>query len=761
MKRYLYGKKMFIIDLILVSIWAFFFSRYSSSGLMLLILVRIALNFEMYRKSPWALVSAIGFLIAYTCVDNFSRPFERMFYNFFCAVGQSKLMVAIFSEPFEWEMKAWIGSISALWFIWLAVLPIVVGIRLHNIGEIQWKRKWIWIYLIPVTGLCSWVMFDEGSVGGILLGLVISLLPVLYWCMYERKGRSLIQTLINQKEIRWSLAYAVFMLFAVTIGLKDISSLKLVGVLTLPALFYIMLTRSMNAGIVLTRICVALSAAGLCYWLTLHNGETETVILFIIAFGLIAYSGVAIVCKTHKWLYPLLLVTSIPIMIIPAILGLNPYVVTDADYTRMYVTNLSVRNGVYVVEKYVEIAEPDKPHFCGRKYGLRDRYGIILPIVYDELKPVDRCGRYIATNSPDKYGCMKADQRYGVYDLRKRVFVVNPDNLEVAELEKIDDKSFKLINPEGRYFATLYLPGEYRGVYFADAHIEPHFAEGETSVAEFIERAQNPELDRDNPYWKSMRKENPHAYKILVQMISLSGEESSPMNDLNYARAIREIINNDTYYRGNVEKALDDVANLSETITDSGSQTDINTWTDYLRLIASIRASLAYDSILKDAGDNEWVNNEYVAWHNLMEVMAYYLDELYSTETYRAVPEEKNNKITAWLDYRRSCIDTENKILDNKLIYSVSPAKADSIKGKSEYQELFSKFHSYSDPYYYNPMWNEIKTAFDEWQFSRAKLAEQLELHIALSYREYSSEVVDSIFSFIKGLDHPCFRPAL
>lgn len=87
-----------------------------------------------------------------------------------------------------------------------------------------------------------------------------------------------------------------------------------------------------------------------------------------------------------------------------------------------------------------------------------------------------------------------------------------------------------------------------------------------------------------------------------------------------------------------------------------------------------------------------------------MEVMAYYLDELYSTETYRAVPEEKNNKITAWLDYRRSCIDTENKILDNKLIYSVSPAKADSIKGKSEYQELFSKFHSYSDPYYYNPM---------------------------------------------------------
>ncbi len=761
MKRYLYGKKMFIIDLILVSIWAFFFSRYSSPGLMLLILIRIALSFEMHRKSSWTLVSAIGFMLAYICAENFSKPFERMFYSFFCAIGESKLMVDIFSEPFEWEMNAWIGSISALWFVWLAVLPIVVGIRLRNIGKIHWTRKWIWIYLVPFVGLCTWVMFDEGSVGGILLGLIISLLPVIYWCIYERKGRSLIQTIINQKEILWYLSYTVFMLFVVTIGLKDISSLKLVGLLTLPSLFYILLTRSLNTGIVLTRICVALSAAGLCYWLTLDNGKTATIVLFIIAFGLIAYSGVILIVKTHKWFYPLLLVMTIPLVIIPSILGLNPYVVTDADYTRPYLTNLSVNQGVYVVEKYAEIAEKGTPCYWCMKHGLRDRYGLILPMEYDKLKVIDGYGRYIMTNYYLKYGSGQTDQRYGIYDLYKRMFVVNPDNLEVSDLERIDDKSYKLINPEERYFATLYLPGEYRGVYFPDAHVEPHFAEGETSVAEFIERVQNPELDIDNPYWKAMRKENPHAYKLLVQMVNLSGEDSSPMNDLNYARAIREIINKDIYYRGNVDKALEDVANLSETITASGSQADINTWTDYLRLISCIRVSIAYDSILTYADDNEWVNKEYVAWHNLMEVMAYYLDELYSTETYSAVPEEKNNKIIAWLDYRRSCIDAENKILDNKLIYSVSPAKADSIKGKSEYQELFSKFHSYSDPYNYNPMWNEIKTAFDEWQFSRAKLAEQLEPHTALSYREYSSEVVDGIFSFIKGLDHPCFRPAL
>lgn len=408
MKLNLYGKKMFVIDLILVSIWAFFFSRYSSTGLMLLIPIRIALSFEMRRKSPWTLVSAVGFMLAYMCSGNFTRPFGRMFYNFFCAIGESELMIKIFSEPFEWEMEAWIGSVSTLWFIWLCVMPIFVGIKLLNIIKIQWNRKWIWIYLVPFTALCAWVMFEDGPVGCILLGLVISMLPLIYWSIYERRGRSLIQILINQKEILWYLAYAVFILFTVTIGLKDISSLKLVGLLTLPALFYIMLTQSMNAGVVLTRICAALSVAVLCYWLTLDNNETITKVLLLMAVGLILYSGITIIVKTHRWLLSLILVSIVPLVIIPCVLGLNPYIVTDADYTRMYLTNISVRNGVYVVEKYVEKGESEDSLFCGRKYGLRDRYGLILPMKYDELRAVDRWGRYIATNSPERYGCMNA-----------------------------------------------------------------------------------------------------------------------------------------------------------------------------------------------------------------------------------------------------------------------------------------------------------------------------------------------------------------
>lgn len=756
MKPAFYGKKMFVADLILVSIWAFFFSRYCSTGLLLLIPIRVGLCFEMQRKSPWTLVSAVAFLLAYSAVGNFDRPFARMFFNFFCAIGESELMIDIFSKPLEWEMEAWIGGVSALWFIWLVVLPVVVGILQRRIKEIQWKKKGIWIYLIPLSVLCVWIMFDEGEVGAILWGLFIACLPIFYWTIYRRNGRSLVQLIISDRQILWYVAFVTFMLSAFTIGLKDISSLKLIGLLTLPPLFYIMLVRVMRLGVVLTRCCVALSLAGWLYWLSLDVEEYVTIIMLCVAVGLAIYVGVTMIVRTRRWVAPAMLMLTIPVIIAPGILGLNPYVVTDADYTRMYVTNLSVRNGVYVVEKGIA-----KDKIYVRRYGLRDRYGLILPMKYTELKPVDRWGRFLAVNAPVNRESLISSQCYGIFDLRNRKFVIAPENIAISQIEKIDDMTFKLINPDGRYFATLYMPGEYRSAYSPDAHVEPHFAEGETSVNEFLGRIQNINIDIDNKYWRAMRKTNPHAYRLLVMLSELGGKESSPVNDLNFAKAIRDVVNKDSYYRGNMNMALDDIDQLSETITDSGSQTDINIWTDYLRLTASVRTSLAYDGLMNKMPDNKWINREYVAWHNLIEAMAYYLDYLYSAETYRAVPEEKNMRILGWLNHRRVALSKEQDILSGNLVYSVDPVKSDSIKTDSDFDDFFSNFHSYSDPYYYNPMWNEIKAAFDEWVFARTKIAEELEPDKSLSYKQYSREVIDSVFSDIKELDFPGFRPAL
>lgn len=748
MRRNLYGKKMFIADLILTSIWAFFFSCNCGPGLLLMIPIRIALCFEMERKSPWTLVSAAGFLTAYICADCFSRPFERMFYIFFCAIGESELMTDIFSEPFEWEMEAWIGSISVLWFLWLTILPVIIGSRLHNLRKINWKRKWIWLYLLPFTGFLVWVMFNEGPVGGVLGGLVIACLPVVYWSVYERKGRSAIEIILSNRTIRWYLTYSVFMLIVITIGVMNISFMKFVGVLVLPPVFYIVFIKSMRLGTVITRCFIALSLSGWLYWHSLDSEQWVTCAFLGIALLLIGYVGITTIAKTRKWFASFVMIILLSIVIIPGTLGMNPYLVTDADCTRIYGSNLSAMNGVYVVEKYYD----GQQGLLGRKYGLRDRYGLILPIEYKSLTPLDLRKRYIILES----GNSSSDKRIGVYDLWKRKFVLWPG--EVTAIEKIDYKSFKLIKPDARYFATLYLPGEYRDVYYSDAHIEPHFAEGEITVNEFIGRYNNPDELYEGAYSHDVTAKDLSALRLLVLIAEFGGDSPSPVNELNFGRAVKKIFADDTCYKGNIEKAFEDVARLRESM-ETDPEGIIEQYSAILLRMAKVKTALAYDEAITDMSDNESIINEYTAWHHLMEAMENYLDYLYTFEAERPEPANKESVIIGWYDQRGESLQKDREIISGKLIYALDTFKAVSLRSDSDYMEFFSNFHSYSRPYYYHPMWNEVKTAFDEWRNTRETIAGQLDPHASLSYREYSKEVINSVFSCIEGLDWPGFRP--
>lgn len=760
-KKNIYGKKIFIADLILTSIWAYFFSKYSSPYLLLLIPVRIALCFEMYKKSPWTLISAIGFLLSYGSIEYISKPFRDMVYILFSALGLSVAKVEIFSQPLEPKMEIWLDIFTSLWAIWLIALPLIVGICQKNLRSIQWKRKCIWIYFLPLTICFIWIFIEEGRIGIFLEGLIVSSLPIVYWSIYQRKNRSLIQLLSEYSTLTEYLRYAVLILVVMTIGLKGITTLKFIGLIVLPPLFYGMIIKSFHLGVILTRCCIGLAISGFLYWLTLDNGLTLTVIFLATAIILIVYVGITILIKTKNWIASLVIITVLPFIIIPGILGLNPYTVMESDHTRNYLTNLSVKQGVYVVEKYNENVNEEQPNYWSRKYGIRDRYGIIIPMKYDELTPLDKWGRYIITKSYSEFESMFGSQQYGVFDLRKRMFIINPDNIDVRKIHKIDDKSFRLYDSNERNFAILYLPGDYNGEYYPEAHIEPHFAQDEISVKEFIARAEGVDFDNENDFGEEILKEHPHAYKLIARMTEMGCEKSSPKSDLNYAKAIKEIIQKDSYYKGNIDKAMEDVATASEYLGDSGSQASLNEWTEYLRLIASIQISLTYDSLFSLFPNNDLLIKEYIAWHNLMEAMAYYQDYMYSIQYYRGVTAEKNLQIIRWLDYRREALLKELDIISGNLAYTIPLDTITLIKGKREYDEFFSIYHSPNDPYYYDPMWNEIKAAFEVWTSIRIKIADQLESNQAVAYTEYSKEVSNSIFSFIESLERPEFIPAL
>lgn len=472
MKHNFYGRAAFVIDLTLVSIWAFFFSRYCGAGLLILVPVRIALSFEMRRRSAWSLVSAVGFLTAYSSTLRFIRPFERMVYNFGCVFSDPSRMFDIFSMPLTGETALCTKLLAALWFIWLAVMPVGVGICLANVREIRWSRKGIWIYLIPLTLLSMWMTVENGYIGLFLLGITIAALPAFYWLRYDRQGRSPVQLLLDDRRLLWYCFYILLFGTAFTIGFRDLWSLKPIGLLMLPAAFYIALTLSMKLGTALTRCCVMLSLAGFLVWLSLDCRHTGTVILLATAICLVIAAGGIMLVKTRKLAAPLILAITVPTVIIPFVLGLNPYVVTDAEHLRMYTSNPAVRKGVYVVEKYAELSEKGTPHYWRINHGLRDRYGLILPMKYNEIRVIDGHGRYIMTNRHLPYGSPKSDQRYGVFDLFTRTFIVDPDEIVVSEMKKTDDNTYRLMDPEGRHIATLLLPGTHNGSHCSDARLK-------------------------------------------------------------------------------------------------------------------------------------------------------------------------------------------------------------------------------------------------------------------------------------------------
>lgn len=198
---------------------------------------------------------------------------------------------------------------------------------------------------------------------------------------------------------------------------------------------------------------------------------------------------------------------------------------------------------------------------------------------------------------------------------------------------------------------------------------------------------------------------------------------------------------------------MEDVKELSSTITYSGSQSYIDEWTDYVHLISCIKLSLAYDALLKDSQNDRHLYSEHIAWHIIRIICIQRIPILLSRKKRTLLSEDG-------LTIGES-IEKDRGIISGKLVYSIPSSRADSIKSEEDFNELFTHFHRYDKPYYYHPMWNEIKFAFDEWIHARNKIAELLDAHPYLSYREHTKEVIDGMFSFIKTLDKPYIRSIL
>ncbi len=755
MKRSLYNNSMFVADLVLTSLWAIFAVKYlvgTWEVLLLLPLMRIALAFQMHSRSPWSLVSAVAFGCYYASVDDIARPIEKMTNILGHVLHIDSLTGPVdgLSIPVAYNIVFF--ALMVLFSLWLVAMPIAVSLHFKNLQTINWSKRWVQIYGIAVAVLGTWSIYEEGRYGLAPIGLFLAPLPAIYWMIYNRKGRSIVQLLISRKDIVWYAAFLAYYTIALTIGLRGINSWNLVALITLLPLLYVMLIKVMRLGKVLTRICVALAAAGLCY-ITSLNFEVPYVMVAG-AVALCVYAGVEAFRTTKSKLLGGLLLLGVPVVVAPSILGLNPYVCMDA------ITTYSTEgNGVYVIKSKMETPDASRRKqvkYCGYGYGLRDSYGVILPMKYKELEPIGSNGEFVKVKT---YISQSASD-FGIFDIKRHRWIVNPDKGVVCDIVMMNNVECALYDDNNNHFATLYLPGYRRGNYYCDTDFIPHFPDSTVSTKEFLTIANAIEPTPDGYHWEVAQTNNPEGFRLLSQVLMVDKVYPSALNNLNYIRAVKQLVKENLRYKGDLHRAMTELDQLCNYGTASGSSSDSNKYHDYQRLLCFVEFMQKYDNLLSAFPDNKLIFGEYQAWINLIQTMSLRLVDMYE-QSGRYDAEDITRFKKDWFAVREAGLPTELAILTGTSSYTVPAAEATKLSTDKDFDALFANFAPYPDGSdYEDTMYTKVRPAFNDWRKAREAVARSLPANQARSYSEYTRVMTDAIFKTIKGLDWVEFRPA-
>lgn len=750
-----YRKWLFAADLVAVSVWAVFAMRYSmyvSWCVAAVCALRILLCFQLKERTAWAAYSAIAFACAYFFIpydSGFEGATRTMGYYLWYIFGNHEEVVHFYNGYHGSFPTGWIFALQLFWIAWNTLIPLVVAGKQLFSRPKRIRRKLLRQCLDLIVaeivlynlfcGYCSPLWSTEAESIAIIL---LAALPLMRYLLSAERRNRLLHKALTDKSFNLYLGYTGLFVAAMIIGLREVYTLRLVGLLTAPPLFYILLCRSFALRPIRLADCLMLAASGAVFSAAMGHSHTATLLMLVCGVGIVAWTAMAMVLHNRKsWKAALILCTVIPAALVPMLMGLNPYTVTDATHTRPYCWNIVARSGVYITES-------------DGRFGLRDRYGEILPIQYTHFENLDPLGNYIVVSQPSEYGL---DQNVlSVYDLAGRRFIVNePVNFVITEIEPVDRLHFKLINENGRHFATLRLPGTAGDEYVSDPRIEPHFSDSYVSVEEFLEAANDEVYYPECGTWREMYRANRNAYTLLEQIYNMANVESSPENDLNYARAVHALIKNSLYYRGDSIRAFNEIDALTGYLQ-AGNTADMTAYARYRRLMASIRLSDTYSSLIADL---PYYIDEYVAWHHLMEAIAHYADyKSNSDEWYQCKFMDEDLERAQCLDNRRELLEMEKDVLAG----SGLPEGADKpLMTAEDIATIFSNYHSPDVPEYYHPMWNEIKPAFERWAEVREEIAGILPLDEEASYRHTTALVTDRIYHIIAPLDVAWLVPAL
>lgn len=340
MKRNLYGKKMFLADLLIVSLWALFAWHFTWGRIVTpaMIVLRISLSFMMYRKSRWAFFNAvtyalmfIGIIFNMPDIDVDFEPIGKIAYVVCCLFGFSDWAVKAFDFRNHVPIESALYLFWGIYMAWLIVMPIICTWNRKGIMPILKHRKKIWWYIGGVVAFFAFVWFTDKDSSIFIGGLLLSITPLAYRIIYHRGRPSILQSILQNKVFMYYLAIASVLFGAIFIGLYEVNGAKPFAAFLFPIILYVIAIRISNANGIKTTPALLLGIAGFLQMLV-YNRFHDNVIMLLSVASVLACIGVFLTYRQTRSLFSSLLLLTASIFVLPiTLLGYNPYAVIDAN----------------------------------------------------------------------------------------------------------------------------------------------------------------------------------------------------------------------------------------------------------------------------------------------------------------------------------------------------------------------------------------------------------------------------------------------
>lgn len=731
MKTYGILNCVYIIDLILVSLWALFAICCPESGSILvfpIILVRLAAVFCLQLRQRKALIPIFVFALAAFSTLGFRscdfngfvlRPFARMYdYTIMFIERQSTLLEGAYhylsnhgdsvpSPGLSWWIFVY-GYIA-----WLVLAPVVFYSYLwakKRLKLSKWNWKRICCTVVAYVILCA-VIFGINEYNDIILPgalrswwLTVLLIPLLTGIRWNK---------LSLWCRRYIVVGSIFFI-AIIAGIYMQSIGSLIAIMISVTMFYYVVGYKWadkdKKTIGVYRNLYLLLLSGIIFWTAQYAIDATRITLLVISSLLTGIVAFHLWQKTRNVTITAMIFV-ICAFILPSIaIGYNQFYCieskrmhnfADYDYSYRGLLLLKSRDG----------------------FDIRDRFGYITPMEYEQIESM---------GDPSKpFVKFKHDCFWGVYDLERQSVVIEP---EYKEIFPYDKNSWRLIDE----FCVRYGCHDF---FVTPGYYYRYEECGKTSDCPFIHGLED---ELPLKYDCEVRGAKYLDY-ILTEMMTKLWEKA---DSISYA---------DFYYDWTCEvnDVIDNVQSKVEVFDDNGDTTDeamlkLEEYIDpgcggsqmAMNATSYVLSTIEIYRMVQSVQDLEYrlspidVRREYTLFSEFMSAYEEWeakRDEF--KDWYSDRPRERNMELSARFKDRRKSIDDFRAVVKGDTIIPFTPLYPRNSVGR-----YFDKLANIGSSETIELV-KTIRAAFNKWIEYRNQIATQMPKRIAASYRNQTRQL--------------------